>query len=558
MWDIEVDLLVVGSGGGGMTAALVGKQAGLDVLVLEKTPYYGGSTARSGGGLWIPNNYLLAIDGIEDSFEKARLYMQHTVGDKVPQPMQDMYLLHAPRMIEWLRDHTSVQFQRMPGYSDYYPEHPGGMAEGRSLEPVPFNRNLLKNDKLYLRKPMAEVPFGFPISSSDYQKLGMVVSTWAGKRTALKATVKWIKDRLTGVYTLTMGQALSARLRYALKQADIPLWLSVSFKELILEDARVIGALVERDGQRLRIASKRGVVLAAGGFALNLDMREKYLPRPTSLAWTVASPGNTGDAIRAAQDVGAVTDLMSDAWWGPSSVRPGEDPFFHVGERAYPGAIMVNGQGQRFVNESAPYIDVVNRMYELHTDETSNIPAYFIFDRHYRTHYLFGMVFPILPIPSRYLKNQYIKRANTIWELAEIINISPEALENTIERFNVFARQGRDLDFNRGESAYDRYYGDPTRKPNSNLAPLHTPPYYAVELWPGDLGTKGGLVTDPWARVLRQDESTIEGLYATGNTMASVMGNSYPGAGATIGPAMTFGYIAANHAAGNELSLESK
>lgn len=553
MWDHEVDLLVVGSGGGGMTAALVGKQAGLNVLVLEKTEFYGGSTARSGGGLWIPNNYLLAEDGVEDSRENARVYMQHTVGDRVSQTLQDMYLVHAPLMIEWLRDHTCVQFQRMPGYADYYPERPGGLAAGRSLEPVPFNRNLLKEEKDELRKPMAEVPAGLVITSSDYKNLGMMISTWAGKVTAVKSALKMIRDLFKGARSLTMGQALSGRLRYAMLQADIPLWLNVPFKELIVEDERVVGAIVERDGKTLRIFSRKGVVLAAGGFPHNLAMREKYLPKPTSIEWTVAAPGNTGDAIQAGIELGAATDLMDDAWWGPSSCPPNEEPFFHVGERAYPSAMMVNGAGQRFVNESAPYIDVVHKIYEQHSEETPHLPAYFIFDQRYRTRYLFGLLFPIWPIPRRYFDNGYIKRADTLTDLAAQINVDAENLKETVGRFNQFAREGKDHDFKRGDSAYDRYYGDPTVKPNPNLAPLQKPPFYAVSFWPGDLGTKGGLVTDPWARVLREDQSVIEGLYAVGNTMSSVMGNSYPGAGGTIGPAMTFGYIAAKHAAGVEM-----
>ena len=545
LWNEEVDLLVVGSGAGGMTAALVAKSHGLQVLVLEKTAFFGGSTARSGGGLWIPTSYLLEQAGVPDSFENARLYMQNTVGERVPQKMQDAYLTHAPRMLTWLRDHTCVQFQRMPGYADYYPERPGGLAASRSLEPVPFNGKKLGSELAHLRKPMAEAPGGLAFTASDYQKIGMLTSTWTGKFTALKAGLRWLRDRLTGARTLTMGQALSGRLRHALQQAGIPLWLRTAFQELLVENGRVEGIVALKDGQPIRIRATQGVILAAGGFARHLEMRQKYLPSPTSVDWTVSNVGDTGDAIRAGQQLGAALDLMQDAWWGPSSRPPGEEPFFHVGERGYPGGLLVNAAGQRFVNESAPYIDVVHSIYKNHNAGISHIPAYFLFDQRYRDKYLFGMFFPILPIPKRYFENGYICRAATLESLARQVGLDEAALVATVERFNGFARSGQDPDFQRGESAYDRYYGDPTVKPNPNLAPLQKPPFYAVKMWPGDLGTKGGLVTDECARVLRPDGTLIDGLYAVGDTMASVMGNSYPGAGATIGPAMTFGYLAA-------------
>jgi 3-oxosteroid 1-dehydrogenase len=548
--DHLVDLLIVGSGAGGMVAALVGKSLGLNVLVIEKTGYFGGSTARSGGGVWVPNNCLLAQEGVTDSLESAQLYMKHTVGERVPEKLQQTYLTQTPRMIEWLRDNTCVQFQRMPGYSDYYPERPGGLSAGRSLEPVPFNGNKLGAELSFLRKTMAEAPGGMAITASEYQKIGMVLSTWEGKKTALRIGLRFLWDLLTRVRRLTMGQALSARLRHAMQLADIPLWLNTAFEDLIVDaQGCVIGITAQKENRQLRILARKGVILAGGGFAHNLEMRQKYLPQPTSTQWTVGSPGSTGDDIQAGIRIGADVDLMDDAWWGPSSRPPEEDAFFHVGERAYPGAIMVNGLGQRFVNESAPYIDVVNAMYRQHKPQATHIPVYFIFDQRYRDHYLFGLNFPMIPIPSRYYKNGYFKRAASLADLAHDLGLDGGGLLNTVERFNRFAREGKDLDFQRGDSAYENYYGDPNVKPNPNLAPLEHAPYYAVSMWPGDLGTKGGLKTDEHGRVLRTDGSIITGLFAVGNSMASVMGNSYPGAGATLGPAMTFGYLAAQCAA---------
>jgi len=550
--EYEYDLVVVGSGGGGMTAALVANHYGMSVLVLEKTGFFGGSTARSGGAIWIPNNHLMLEEGVDDSFENAQEYMKQTVGERVSQELQDAYLTHAPRMVEWLQEHTCVEFQRTPGYADYYPERPGGVVASRSLEPVPFNGRLLKKDRKKLRKPMAEAPFGLAFTSSEYQKLGMMTSTWEGKKVALSAVLRWLGNLLRGKLLLTMGQGLSGRLRFALIEAKITLWLEAPFQDLIIENKRVVGVTAQKEGRTIQIPAKYGVILAAGGFPHNLEMRRKYQSEPVSTEWTVASDGNTGDGIQAGKLHGAAVDLMDDAWWGPSSCPPGEEPFFHVGERAYPGGIIVNSRGQRYVNESASYIDVVHRMYQEHTETNPHIPSYFIFDQRFRNKYIFGTSFPRIPFPKRYFGQGYVLRASTIAELSGKIGIQERNLIETIKRFNQFAVDGRDLDFARGESAYDNYYGDPTVKPNPNLAPIEIAPFYAVKMWPGDLGTKGGLLTDTRARVLRADGSVINGLYAVGNNMASVMGNSYPGAGATIGPAMTFGYLAALSAAGVE------
>lgn len=552
-WDHTTDVIVVGTGGGGMTAALVAKQAGLDVLMVEKSAYYGGSTALSGGGLWVPNNYLLQRDGLDDSPEKARTYLRNTVGDRTPQSLQDAYLENAPEMVKYLVANSRVRFHRSVGYADYYPERPGGMADGRAIEGSPFDGSKLGTDLAQLRPMGIEIPAGLAFTASEYNKLGMITSTWAGKWVAIKVGARTAFNMLTGVKLLALGQALIARLRLSLKDENVPIWLNSPLKDLIVENDAVVGVVVEKDGQPLRIRANKGVVLAAGGFAHNQAMREKYQKAPVDHTWSSANPDNTGDAIQLGMKIGAQVDLMDDAWWGPSSLPPNMPVMFHVGERSYPGAIMVNKAGRRFTNEAASYVEVVHAMYEKHTTENPHIPAWFIMDSRFRSKYIFGTLFPMQPIPKSYFDSGYFKRGDTLEALAQQCGIDPSNLVETVGRFNQFARAGVDEDFHRGDSAYDRYYGDPTVKPNPCLAPIEKPPFYAVQMVPGDLGTKGGLVMDEHARVLRADGSIIEGLYVAGNNSASVMGNTYPGAGSTIGPAMTFGYIAAKHLAGGAI-----
>lgn len=545
-----VDLLIIGSGAGGMTAALAAHEAGLDALIVEKTRYYGGSSARSGGGMWIPCNDLMRAAGVDDSFEEARRYLQATVGDRSPQASQDMFLRQAPRMIEWLGRKSDLQCIFLQDYSDYYPELPGGKVQGRAVEAKLFDGKALGADLAQLRPPVIPIPAGLTFTAGEYKRLGLVMRTWQGKRTALRIGLRLIVARLAGRKMLMMGQALIGRLRLSLKKRSIPLWLDTPLSDLIVDGGRVTGARVEKDGRPLDIFARKGVILAAGCFAHNLDMRLKYQKHPITTDWTVASEGNTGDAILAGQRAGAAIDLMDEAWWGPTSLPPGTPPFFHVAERGFPGLIMVNQKGRRFTNESASYVEVVQAMYRLHTEDDPHVPCWFVFDQRYLDRYVFASLFPRQPLPKDMLDSGYIRRSDTLAGLASQLGIEAALLQETVSRFNGHARAGRDPDFGRGDSAYNRYFGDPTNKPNPNLAPIDKAPFYAVKVYAGDLGTKGGLVTDEFARVRREDGSLIEGLYAVGNSSASVMGRTYPGPGATIGPAMTFGYVAARHAAG--------
>ncbi len=549
----EFDVVVVGSGAAGMTAGLAAAHHGLTVLVIEKTGAFGGSTARSGGGLWVPGNEVLRRAGVADTPEQARAYLAHVVGDRVPAARQRALLEHGPAMVSFIRRHTPLEFAWVPGYADYYPEAPGGLAAGRSIEPVPLNGRVLGPELAHLNPPYLPAPRGVTITQGDYRWLSL------GSRhpRAMLAAAKvagLARARLLRQHPLGLGQALAAGLRAGLLAKRVPVWLSTPMTGLHMAGDRVTGVEVTRDGRPALIRAGRGVVLAAGGFERNDEMRRHYQREPVGTEWTTGAAGNTGDAIRAGQAAGAALDLMDDAWWGPSIPLP-SGPYFCLAERSLPGCLLVNSAGQRFVNESAPYGDAVHAMYDGHSGSNPHIPCWLILDQRYRSTYVFAGLPPGTSLPRRWYQAGAVCRAPSIAELAGLAGVDPQGLEKTVARFGEFAQAGHDEDFHRGDSAYDRYYSDPRVRPNPCLAPLETPPFYAVKIVPGDLGTKGGLLTDERARVLRGDGTPIPGLYAAGNASAAVMGHSYAGAGATIGPAMTFGYLAALDLAGGQPAM---
>ncbi|MEV5879476.1 FAD-dependent oxidoreductase [Streptomyces sp. NPDC052101] len=548
-WDHTYDVVVAGSGAAGMAAAITARLRGLSVLVVEKTDRYGGTTALSGGAIWVPNNFHLDAAGLGDTPEKARAYLEATVGDRVPAARKDAYLRHGPKMVREFHDRTDVKFVYTPGYSDYFPEELGGYPQGRSIEPRIFDFKKLAPEQRATMRRAGLPTYGLTITSHDFRHLNMVARTWAGKRTSAKVGARAVKALLTGRKPLSLGEALVARMRHSLDTLGGELWLSAPLTELVRDGGRITGVRVSRDGRDLAVRAIGGVVLASGGFSHNQELRERYLPSPTSGEWSAAPEGQTGDALELGMAAGGAVDLMDKVWGAPSAVPPGGKPFFLVADRGIPGMVIVDSAGQRYANEAAPYHRFVDVMYANNRLDATTVPSWMILDATSKARYIFLGLFPGQAFPKAWLESGFVKKAASIEELATEIGAPPKQLRAAVDRFNGFARGGRDEDFHRGDSVYDRYYGDPTL-PNPNLAPLEKGPYYAVPVHPGDIGTKGGLVTDATGRVQREDGTVIEGLYASGNVSAAVMGETYPGPGATIGPAMTFSWLAVNHIAG--------
>ncbi|TGA94507.1 FAD-dependent oxidoreductase [Streptomyces sp. MZ04] len=539
-WDHEYDVVIVGSGAAGLAAAVTAGLRGLTALVVEKTDLYGGSTALSGGAIWVPGNFHLDAAGLGDTREKARAYLDATVGDRVPSERKDAYLEHGPRMVREFHDRTDIRFMYTPGYADYFPEALGGMAQGRSIEPCIVDFKRLGPLRHSMRR--AGLPtYGLTMTSYDFRFLNMVSRTWAGRRRSLRVGMRAAKALARGQQLLSLGEALIARMRMSMATLGGHLWLSTPLTGLVEEGGRVTGIRVVRDGKEQAIRARGGVVLASGGFSHDQELREKHLPAPTSTAWTHSSEGQVGDALRLGEELGAATDLLDKVWGAPSLCPPGEKPFFLVADRGIPGMVIVNAAGERYANEAAPYHAFVDALYAADKEEATTVPSWLILDARSKARYIFAGLFPGQSFPKRWTQNGFLHQAPTLEELAA--KLAAPRLPATVRRFNGFAATGRDEDFGRGDSVYDRYYGDPTLL-NPNLAPLDKGPFYAVPVHPGDIGTKGGLVTDAHARVLRENGTPIAGLYASGNCSAAVMGETYPGPGATIGPAMTFSWAA--------------
>ncbi|MFF3409321.1 3-oxosteroid 1-dehydrogenase [Streptomyces sp. NPDC002742] len=537
------DVVVVGSGAAGMTAALTAAKHGLSCVVLEKAPTFGGSAARSGAGIWIPNNPVILAAGVPDTPAKAAAYLAAVVGPDVSAARQQAFLGNGPAMISFVMANSPLRFRWMEGYSDYYPELPGGLPGGRSMEPDQLDGNILGAELAHLNPAYMAVPPGMVVFSADYKWLTLAAVSAKGAAVATECLARGTDAALLGQKPLTMGQSLAAGLRAGLLTAQVPVWLNTPLTDLFVESGAVTGAVVTRSGTSGLVRARRGVVVGSGGFEHNAAMRAEFQQQPIGTAWTVGAKENTGDGIQAGRRAGAALDLMDDAWWGPAIPLP-DQPYFCLAERTLPGGLLVNSAGARFVNEAGPYSDVVHTMYD-RDPSAPDIPAWLVVDQNYRNRYLFKDVAPTFAFPDSWYTSGAVYKAWTLDDLAGRIGVPAAALRTTVSRFNSLALSGRDTDFHRGDSVYDHYYTDPAILPDSCLAPLWLPPFHAFRIVPGDLGTKGGLRTDARARVLRPDGTVIPGLYAAGNASAAVMGHSYAGAGSTIGPAMTFGYIAA-------------
>jgi 3-oxosteroid 1-dehydrogenase len=551
-WDSTVDIVIVGSGGGGMVAALAAADAGARALVLEKQERFGGSTAMSGGIVWVPDNPVMRARGIPDSYEDAMVHFETVVGDVGPASTferRHAFLTAGPDMIAFLQE-RGLRFAYCRGYSDYYSSAKGGHELGRGIEPVPFDGRALGPWLPKLQPGLAQ-SLGLAVMTNEARALSNYNRSLRAFAVSGRVVFRTYAARLRRQALLTNGASLIAQMMKAALALDVPVWTEAPLQELILEEGRVVGVQTLQAGDAVRIRARRGVVLAAGGFAHNPEMRARYGgDQPNRARWSIANPGDTGEVLRLAMGLGARTDLMDEAWWLPSprTGRFGQSTLDQARQR--PRTIYVDAAGRRFVNESNSYMEVGKEMYA--RDKTSKaVPCWLIFDDRYRKRYAHQRSRPGR-FPRQLLESGMIKQAWTLDDLARTCGIDPAGLSETVSHFNENAARGIDPDYGRGESAYNRALGDPNHRVHPCLGPVDEAPYYAVQVVPGDIGTCGGLVTDEHARVLGRDDRPIPGLYATGNGTATVMGRHYLGPGASIANTMVFGYVAARHATGQD------
>lgn len=553
-WDRSVDLLIAGSGGGGMVAGLAALDCGLEPLIVEKQSLVGGSTGLSGGIVWLPNNPLMRADGIADSHEDGLAYLADVVGD-IGAPSsperRETFLRAGHEMINFLT-RKGVRLIRCAGWSDYYPNHKGGNASGRAVEGIPFDAARLGDWRDKVQPPLAK-NYGYVVLTNELRSVQYFNRSPRAFAVAARVFLRTAAARARRRRILTNGASLIAQMLKALmdlSDGHPPLWTGAAMADLVVEDGRVVGARIVRDGTPLHVEARKGVLLAAGGFGHNKEMRRRYSgDQPNEGQWSIANAGDTGEALEAAMRLGAKTDLLDEAWWLPSVfIANGGAVAASLGSgRQRPGAIYVDPSGRRFCNESNSYVEVGKAMYA-----NKAVPCWMIFDEGYVRRYVTSAN-PLKrnqPLPPELIESGAVRRAATIAELAGEIGLPADELARTIQRFNRYAAKGLDPDFGRGQSAYNDCLGDPGYRPNAAIGPLDTAPYYATRVLPSDVGTCGGVLTNQHAQVLDHQDQVIEGLYATGNTTATVMGRTYPGAGASIASSMVFGYVAARHAAG--------
>ncbi|MBZ9772389.1 FAD-dependent oxidoreductase [Mesorhizobium sp. CO1-1-8] len=563
MNEYNCDVLVVGSGAGGLATAVTAAHHRQNVLVVEKEPVFGGTTARSGGWMWVPGNAPARRAGVQDSAEKARIYLKHEAGRHFDAARVDAFLSEAPKAVDFYEQNTSLQFDLGPTFADYHPDAPGGMPGGRSIVAKPFDGRELRGEIKRLRPPLQEITFlGMMIGSGkELLHFFNVTRSPVSAFYVARLFLKFLRDMAFHGRPMRLmnGNALIGRLAKSCFDLKVPIWTRSAVRKLLKDDrGRIIGAEVDTPTGAVKVLASKGVVLAAGGFPQDPVRRKALFPHAPSgyEHASPAPPGNTGDGLRLAEAVGATVDdtLPHAAAWVPIS-RPVKTDgtlgtFPHFVDRSKPGVIAITRSGRRFVNEAESYHDFCQAMFKRCTEEGSEVCAHFIADHRTFRKYGLGYAKPA-PVPfGAQIKSGYLIKGDTIAELACKIGADPVRLEKTVQMFNTYARKGEDPEFEKGSTAYNRSLGDPEHKPNPCVAPLERGPFYAVKLVIGDLGTFAGIRCDEKSRVLDEKGKPIEGLFAAGNDAASIMGGNYPGGGITLGPAITFGYIVGKYLAG--------
>ncbi|MGE0230713.1 MAG: FAD-binding protein [Flavobacteriaceae bacterium] len=554
-WDEEVDLLVAGAGCGGMTAALVGALEGLDVLICEKTGKVGGTTSRAAGTLWIPGNSQNRDAGYPDSVEAAAGYLQALIGDR-GLDIRKAYLESGPAVIDDIAARTDVRFLPCIKHPDYVVE-PGAAVTGRAIMPEPFDGRLLGDDFERVRAPIGEFMLlgGMMVGKMDIIHLLNRFRSRASFMHSLKLVLRYFRDRLrySRGTRLVMGNALVARLFYSLRKRDVPIRFESSIAELIVEDGAVTGAAFDTPEGRRHIRARNGVVLATGGIAHDTELWREFMPvQPTH---SIVCESVRGEGLKVARRAGAVADdddHRGGALWQPVSVTPPRKGwsglFAHLYlDRAKPGLIAIDSTGKRFGNEADSYHHFSQAMLDNKAWSPSN-PCYLICSAEFVEKWGLGAIHPRTRNLKPFVDSGYITMAPTLAGLAAKLKIDPAALEATVARFNGFARAGVDEDFHRGESELNRFNGDPDHRPNPSLGPVEGSAFVALPVWPAECASSAGLKTNADAQVMNGQGEPISGLYACGNDMASLLKGAYPGPGATLGPAVVFGYRAAMHA----------
>jgi succinate dehydrogenase/fumarate reductase flavoprotein subunit len=550
------DVIVVGAGAAGMTAACVAAAEGRSVLLLEQASVVGGTTAISGGMVWIPANHKAASGNRPDSLEAARAYLAATVPSAAPERL-NAFLAHGDQAVQYLEAHTALRLQPVSTYPDYYPDLPGATLGGRVLEPEPFDAKVLGEAFNLLRAPLPEFTLigGMMISRQDIPHMRRMTRSWRSALHVAGLLSRYALQRLSARRgtTLYLGNALAGRLLQSTLQLGVCLRTGIAVERLANEDGRICGVEVSIQGVMKLIRAHKGVILSTGGLSHGGDLRARFVPTAAGTLSASVKPGTSARGAKLALDAGGrLSELTEEgAFWVPASTfsrRDGSQGVFPhtVTDRSKPGLIAVGSNGKRFVNEAVSYHEFVRA--QLANAETA-VPAFLLCDSRFLWKYGLGRIKPFTFSwsVSAALKEGYLKRATNLKDLAVQLGIPPDALRLTVEHYNTHASQGKDPEFGRGSNAYQRHLGDVDQTPNACVAPMQTGPFYAVKVWPADLGMSAGIVTDDHARVLGPNEAPIPGLYACGNDMASVMEGAYPGPGITLGPALTFAYLAARH-----------